>query len=220
MEAWILKIRAHTLWVLAVVVMAALNASAQTNIAIVGCNFDDGSGGWDKTPDDLDATDGISVSGWTHVGGSMNDAGDTGRASQPLATVRGDAASQPSVGAAPPTNGIHSFSITIPAAKSLALTKVEFDFSQSMGASQSGHNRWIAFRTSLDSTILFSEVGIWRPDLAHVSVDLSGSQYEKLSGQTVDVHWYNGGGATFGVDIDTIVISGVFSAKGTLITLH
>lgn len=220
MEALIVKIRTYSFWVLALVLTACVNVSAQTNVAIVGCDFDNGSGAWEKAPDDLNASDGITVSGWTHIGGTISQGSGSGRPSPPVATVRGDAASKPTVGGDPPTNGIHSFSITIPTSKILTLTKVEFDFSQSMSSAQNGHNRWIAFRTGLDDKILFSEVGIWQPDLEHVSLDLSGSQYERLGGQTVDFHWYNGGGATFGVDLDTIVISGAFSPKGTLITLY
>ena len=220
MKTCTFKFIAINVLVVALGAIACVSASAQTNhIPIVGCDFDDGGGAWDKTPDDLNASDGITVSGWTHIGGTMSQGNGSGRPSAPVATLRGEA-SRPGVGDDPPTNGIHSFSITIPPAKSLALTRVEFDFSQSMSSAQSGHNRWIAFRTSLDSKIIFSQIGIWQPDLEHITLDLSGSEYEKLSGQTVDFHWYNGGGTTFGVDLDSVVISGVFSPKGTLITLR
>jgi len=188
----------------------AINGSAR-GAPIAGVDFDDGAGGFDATPDDLDPGDMITVSNWTFANGAgiSNDGNaQTGRASAPVGKFNGENnLAQPPAGGAPPTGGaanLHSFSITIPAGVAIDLEEVSFDFSRATG---SGQQRWLAFKTSLDSDLLFSEIGPPRPALESAVVDLSGSQYQGLTDQTIDFQWFAGGPGTGDIDIDSILIN-------------
>jgi hypothetical protein len=98
---------------------------------------------------------------------------------------------------------MHSFSITIPAGITINLTRVTFDFSRATSGSA---QRWLAFRTSLDSGLLFSQVGVARPTWDSVDLQLSGAKYEELNDETVTFYWYSGGEGSGDCDIDSIVI--------------
>lgn len=176
---------------------------------IAGVDFANAQNAFDITPDDLNVGDGITVSAWTFTngGGISNDGNaQTGRASAPVGKFNGeDNATQPSVGAAAPVNNVHSFSITIPNGVFINLDDVSFDYSQ---ATNGANTRWIAFKTSLDATLIFSEVGPLRPTLDSEFISLTGAQYKNLTNQVVAFQWYAGGPGTGDIDIDSIVIRG------------
>jgi len=180
-------------------------------LPIAGVDFDDGFGGDDITPDDLNPGDSVTVStDWAFAGGGgilgVDPNANNGRASAPVRKFNGPQGdgTPPSVGAVPPTDGVHSFSISI-GAEPLTLTKVSFDFSAATG---SGNVRWIAFRTSLDANITYSSVGPARPTFESVEIDLVGAQFNGLTNTDVEFFWYCGGQGSGDMDIDSIVIEG------------
>lgn len=190
-------------------ILLGLLISPVSALPIAGVDFDDGGGGDDITPDDLELTDGVTVSAWAFAGAGsipgVDPNANAGRASAPVRKINGPnntSANPPAVGDAPPTLGIHSFSITIDATP-IDLNSVKFDFSAATG---SANIRWVAFRTSLDANIIFSEVGAARPAFPTVEIDLSDPKYSNLSDQTVEFFWYCGGQGSGDLDIDTIII--------------
>ncbi len=192
-----------------------MSVLASTNAALIaGVDFSDAGGANDATPDDLNAGDGITVSTWSFPGStggvSFDTNANTGRVSAPVGKLNGPVTS----GVAPvltavPTDGIHQFSIAIPANVTLDLTSVSFDHSMATGGANS---RWIAFNTSLDTDLLYSQVSVARPAFTSTSLPLSGAPYTGLSGTTVDFIWYAGGEGSGDIDIDTIVIEGTIVA--------
>ncbi len=184
-------------------------------VPIAGVDFSDEFGLSTDVPEDLVLNDSVTVSaGWTFPGitgqiiqGDGN--ANAGRDSAPAAKFDGPVGdgTAPAVGDAAPTDGIHQFSIEVGAEK-LKLTKVSFDFSKATG---SANIRWIAFKTSLDDNLIYSEVGPIRPSFTSVELPLVGSQYEELENQTVDFIWYCGGQGSGDMDIDSIVIEGILS---------
>lgn len=179
-------------------------------IPIAGVDFDDGFGGDDITPDDLDPADGVTVSTvWTFAGvggiAGVDNNSNAGRPAPPVRKFNGpnnSSATPPAVGSAPPTDGVHSFSITIDN-DPISLNSVSFDFSNATGST---NQRWIAFRTSLDPNIIFSENGVARPAFPTVVIPLTDPKYSNLSNQTIDFIWYSGGQGSGDSDIDTIII--------------
>ncbi|MDB4354240.1 hypothetical protein N9Z02_02940, partial [Akkermansiaceae bacterium] len=178
-------------------------------LPIAGVDFDDGAGGDDITPDDLEPTDGITVSDWVFEGeGSipgLDNNSNTDRESDPVRKLNGpnnSTPTPPAVGEAPPVLGVHSFSITIDD-NPIDLNKVQFDFSKATG---SANIRWVAFRTSLDSNIIFSQVGEARPAFPTVEIILTDPKYSNLSNQEVEFIWYAGGQGSGDLDIDSIII--------------
>ena len=174
-------------------------ASSVSAVPIAGVDFDDGPGVDDITPDDLELTDGVTVSDWIFSGGGsilgVDNNANAARDSAPVRKINGpnnSSPTPPAVGDAPPVDGVHSFSITIDAAP-INLESVQFDYSKATG---SGNIRWIAFRTSLDANIIFSEVGQIRPAFPTVLIDLTDPKYQNLSDQTVEFIWYCGGQGT------------------------
>lgn len=201
---------------MAVVMVSALGATTSHAALIAGVDFDDGSGTYDRTPDDLNLADGISVSVWTVADlgiRTLPDGGaQTGRASVPVGKTNGSpGTSTPLVGDAAPTGFSGFFTLTIPSSLVLDLTNVTFDFS---GATTSPQVRWLAFKTSLDANLTFAQDAdtVVRPNFINADVDLSGALYQGLTGTTVDFAWYSGGAGSGDVDIDTIVINGTVSA--------
>jgi len=205
------------LLLVAIVVLVAKAGAAP----IAGADFSNGAA-FDTTPDDLVPADGIMVSGWvTSPDGSVggNGTGNNGRVSAPIGKFNGPSTSgiPPAVGSAPPTQGMHSFSITIPAGITINLTQVTFDFSRATGGSA---QRWLAFRTSLDSGLLFSQVGSARPSWDSVDLQLSGAKYEELSDETVTFYWYSGGEGSGDCDIDSIVIEAEEAASAPPVVIN
>lgn len=176
---------------------------------IAGVDFSDEFGGNTDAPEDLNLGDSITVSPWSFPGATgrivQGDANaNAGRDSAPFAKFDGPAGDgvAPLVGDAPPADGIHTFSITI-GGDAVNLTNVSFLHSKATG---SGNIRWIAFRTSLDDTLIYSDVGIIRPGVTTVSLNLTDPKYENLANQTVEFFWYCGGQGSGDMDIDSIVI--------------
>ncbi len=196
-------------WILLSALAALVYAAPVSAALIAGVDFSNDAGGFDATPDKLSPSDAIAVSGWTFVNGagiSTDPNSQTGRASAPVGKFNGeDGGTQPAAGGSPPTNNIHSFSVTISGPYALTLTDVSFDFSQ---ATSGNAERWLAFKTSLDSNLLYSQVGPVRTSLLSASIPLSGAQYENLKDQTIEFQWYAGGGTTGDIDIDSILIQG------------
>lgn len=198
-----------TVLLLAIAVLALGVANPVNAVPVAGVDFANGQGGFDITPDDLDLGDTITVNDWVFQNGAgiTNDGNaQNGRASAPVGKFNGqNGAAQPNVGDAAPTNNIHSFSITIPNDIKFNLTDVAFDHSPATGG---GDARWLAFKTSLDSTLIYSDSGSARPAFESVFLSLAGSQYEGLSGVTVDFEFYAGGPGSGDIDIDSIVVGG------------
>lgn len=181
-------------------------------VPLVGVDFSDGFGGSDPNPDDLTPTDSVTVSAWGFPGATgqilENDANaNGGRPSAPVAKFDGvvGPGSPPAVGSAPPSDGIHQFSITVGSIP-LDLSKVSFQFSKATGG---GNARWLAFRTSLDDSLIFSEPGESRPTFEEVELVLDDPKCRELTNQTIDFIWYCGGEGSGDIDIDSIVIDGV-----------
>lgn len=194
---------------LAKFILSGLLMSSISAIPVVGVDFDDDAGGDDMTPDDLELSDGITVSDWVFSGeGGISGVDNNSNVGRPDAPVRkfngpnNSSSTPPAVGDAPPTLGVHSFTISIDASP-IDLNKVQFDFSAATG---SANIRWIAFRTSLDTSIIFSQVGEARPEFPTVEVDLSAPKYANLSDQDVKFIWYCGGQGSGDLDIDSIII--------------
>jgi len=179
---------------------------------IAGLDFDDGSGGYSPTPDDLDPLDVILVSGLGGIGSgnfvtSHDTASDAGRPSPPVGKLNGPDGSTttpPAVGGAAPADG-GFFSIWIPFYATVDLTNVSWISSKATGGT---NQRWLAFKTSLDSGLLYSALGPSRPSFDTVSLPLSGAPYEGLTSTTVDFQWYSGGQGSGDMDIDSILIEG------------
>lgn len=196
------------------VIAAALAMSVATTASaadIAGIDFNDGSGGYSVTPDDLNLADFVTTSGPVNIGGgSFGGAADAGaqggRVNLPVGRVNGPTISgtPPGVGASAPADGAF-FSITIPEGVFVDLTNVSWVSSKATGG---GNLRHLSFKTSLDSTLLYSQVGVIRPGFDNVSIPLSGAPYENLTNTTVDFQWYAGGEGTGDMDIDEILIEG------------
>jgi len=182
-------------------------------IPIVGVDFSNDLGEVDVTPDDLNPNDSIMVATeWTFAAGNIatgDNNANVNRASAPVVKFDGPTtgAEVPAVGSVPPTEGVHSFSITI-GAEPLDLSKVTFDFSRATGST---NVRWIAFRTSLDDGLLYSEDGPVRSAFNSVVIPLTDAKYQGLTNQTVDFFWYCGGEGSGDVDVDSIVIDGTIT---------
>jgi hypothetical protein len=98
----------------------------------------------------------------------------------------------------------HTFSIDILANTRVALTSITFDWRMATGGP---NTRWLAFDTSLDSGVIFTEVGLLRNAFDSETIDLSGPLYQDLTG-TVSFNFYAGGTGSGDIDIDTIVLNG------------
>ena len=161
------------------------------------------------TIDDLDAGDGITVGNWAFAngGGFVNALDNSAQVEMPndiVTKIDGDdSASQPAVGTLPAVTEIQ-FTITIPADKLVDLTSVTWDWRKATG---SGNVRWLAFRTSLDANLIFSELGLARNAVDNETITLSDAKYKNLNDQTVTFSWLAGGQGTGDIDIDTIVVN-------------
>jgi hypothetical protein len=192
---------------LAVAAMATFAFTTPANAALIaGCDFENTPGGssFDRTPDDLDLADGITVSAdWT---ASANDLKHDGGAQvSPIAPSTITARLEHQC----------SWSITIPDTVTLDLTNVSFDVRGATGSDGSVSDRAITFTTSLDaSTTLYSNSALLkRPTWTSVSVDLTAAKYKNLTDTTVTFNWEADNG---GVDIDTITVSGTVPEPATM----
>ncbi len=162
--------------------------------------------------DDLDLTDGITVTNWISAGGGgfvnvLDPTAQVGMPDDVVAKINGDAEPQPALGSEPAdVLASVSFSIDIPAGTIVDLSSVDWVSRQATGTVS--NVRWLAFKTSLDATLIYSEVGSHRNDVDTVSVDLSGAAYQGLSNTTVTFAWYAGGNGSGDQDFDTPIVNG------------
>ena len=181
---------------------------------VIGVDFSTG-GSFNSTTDDLVIGDGITISDWSIAGGGKitgDGNGNTGRASAPVGKFNGPSLANgtpPALGSAPPTQGIHSFTITIDSSTTINLTDVRFDFSR---ATEGSAQRWLAFRTSLDTGLLYSANGPARPTFTSVGLALTDTKYQGLTDTTVTFYWYSGGQGSGDCDIDSIVVEAAVAA--------
>jgi hypothetical protein len=184
---------------------------------VAGVDFENAAdSAFDRTPDDLNPDDGITVSAdWATYGGVtvVNDAG-----AQTAGSTSGSYVGKLNAGSytatlptTAPTDHYYSWSITIPDTVVLSLSDMVFDWRQ--GTATASNSRWGIFNTSLDGgpggTVLWSLADpVVRPNWENVTVDLSAAKYQNLSGTNVTFFWYT---ERTGSDIDTIVVSGTTS---------
>ncbi len=182
---------------------------------IAGSDFSDAAvfnapgGNYDNSPtstDDLNPLDNITVSDWSGVAFVGFDANaQLGMPNDNVTKINGDAQSQPMVGDSPAGFASVSFSIDIPAGTTLNLSSVTWDWRKATG---SGNVRWLAFNTSLDSVLTFSELGEARDAVQNGNVDLTGAAYQGLTDTTVTFNWYAGGEGSGDIDFDTAIVNG------------
>ena len=205
----------------AAAVACAIQVPTVSAALIAGSDFSDSAvfnaagGGYDNSvgsTDDLNLADNISVSDWSFAnGGGLIGFDANAQIGMPNDNVtkfngiNNSSATPPILGSSGAALATHSFSLSIPAGTTLNLESVTFDFRR---ATPSGNQRWLAFDTSLDSGIIFSEIGLARDDFDSETIDLSGATYQGLTNTTVTLNWYAGGEGSGDIDIDTIIVNG------------
>ena len=203
-------------------IVCAMGLPTASAALIAGSDFSDSAkfnaagGTYDNaamSTDDLNLTDNITVSGWTFAnGGSFQGFDGNAQAGMPndnVTKINGDGQLQPALGASPAGFASVSFSITIPGGTALDLSSVDWVSRQATGSAA----RWLAFSTSLDTTLIYSEQGQGRNDgIDTVSVDLTGALYQGLTDQTVTFNWFAGGNGSGDMDFDTPTVNGNVSA--------
>jgi len=195
--------------------------SSASAALIAGVDFSDSAvfnaagGAYDNSAgsvDDLDAGDGVSVSGWSFANTAslapFDNNAQMGMPNDNVSKFNGitDAATTmaPSLGSSGAAFATHSFSIIVPTGSVVNLTSVTFDWRKSTG---SANVRWLAFDTSADSGLIFSEAGMIRNGFDSEVINLSGATYQGLGG-TVTFNFYAGGQGSGDIDIDTIIVNG------------
>lgn len=208
----------------AVLGLASMGSASAAQIA--GVDFSDSAvfnaagGAYDNSAgsvDDLDAGDGVTVSDWSFANGGalvltnggLDANAQVGMPNDNVTKLDGNAQSQPLLGASASAAGVHSFSINVPAGSLVNLESVSFDWRQATGTAT--QVRWLAFDTSADSGVIFSEVGAIRNAFESDIVDLSGAAYQGLTG-AVTFNFYAGGTGSGDIDIDTIIVNGTVAA--------
>jgi len=177
--------------------------------------FNGGTGSADLdnvNTDDLNLADNITVNNWAFsAGGKFEDWDDNAQVGMPNPVVTkldGDGnPSLGSVGGPLPTSRSAHFAIDIPADTVLDLTSVTWDWRQATGPK--ANTRALAFHTSLDTTLIFKEIGVLRDAFDSEVITLSDAKYKGLTDQSVTFYWYAGEGSGTGdIDIDTIIVIG------------
>lgn len=191
---------------------AGLTLSADAAL-IAGVDFEDGSGGFDRTPDDLNPGDGITTSSGT--GGDLYEGWelDNNGALRNDNGANGAGAFEGNFPARLQDSGAF-WTITIPVGVILDLDNVSFATRGATG----GGGRDIDFTTSLDGGVLLYDndnlpgrnTG-WTP----VSIDLTDAKYKGLTDTTVQFIWSSPNAA----DIDAIVVSGTVIPEPTSLAL-
>jgi hypothetical protein len=199
----------------------ALTLGVASAATIAGSDFSDSAvfnaagGAYDNSigsTDDLDPTDNVTVSDWTFTGtGALAVLDGNAQVAMPsdnVTKLNGDAQSKPAVGASAAGLASHSFSIIIAPGFQVDLTSATWEFRKATG---SANVRWLAFNTSEDGgNLIYSELGNARPAVQLADVDLTGAQYQGLTG-IVTFNWYAGGEGSGDIDFDTPVINGTVS---------
>lgn len=186
---------------LAAAAMLAGLAHSASAALIAGVDFENGSGGFSNAVDDLDLTDGISVS--ATFSGTGNDTGaNADTAYEGNFVGRFDRRVDNTQTA--------FWSITIPDTVVLDLDQITF----AVRAATTGSGRDVQFRTSLDSigSYLYENLNLpgrtATPNWAGAPVpviNFSDAKYKGLTNTTIDFIWISPAG---GVDIDAVVLSG------------
>lgn len=178
--------------------------------------FDAAGGAYDSaatSTDDLNPTDNVTVTDWSFAGGAnpfgnLDANAQVNMPSDNVTKIDGDANALPAVGSVPGAdfNSV-SFSINIPLGTTVDLTSVDWVSRQATGGNAS---RWVAFNTSLDSTLIYSAIGTFRDalDFDAISVDLTGAAYQGITDTSVTFNWYAGGGGSGDMDFDTATVNG------------
>lgn len=187
---------------------------------LVGTDFSDAStflatgGAYDNTQlDDLDTSDGITVSNWIN----FNDGQWEGRSdifpgfSDPeviIARLDGNQNNTlQSIGDTISTstqNGVY-FEITIDSTTSIDLTSIEFEWRQAT----TNNTRTLTFGTSLTDTIIFKEVGLNRNEVDKQTIEFTGPTYTGLTNTTVGFYFFAGeGSGTRDLEFDNIILNG------------
>jgi len=188
-------------------------------VAIAGTDFSNtpvfnapgGSSNLDNANiDDLNLSDNITVTNWAFAGGGGFEGWDgnaqNGMANSPVTKLNGGGShAQPGVGDDPPTFNEASFSIDIPDDTIVDLTTVTWDW---RAATDGTNQRWLAFRTSLDDTLVFSELALARNAVDSQIITLDDPMYKNLTDQSVSFYWYASGQGSGDIDIDTIIVNG------------
>ena len=177
--------------------------------------FDQNGGSYDialSGTDDIDSTDNVTVTNWVFGGtGKFQNFDGNAQVSMPsdqVTKIDGNSMTQPALGTLPAGMAYVSFSINIPAGTTVDLSSVTWPWRKATG---SGNVRWLAFRTSLDANLTFSEIGLARPAVQNANIDLSGATYQGLTDTTVTFYWYAGGQGSGDIDFDTPVVHGTVS---------
>ena len=188
--------------------IAGVDFSDSAVFNAAGGNYDNSAG----SVDDLDAGDGVTVSGWSFAnGGSLipfDANAQVGMPNDNVTKLNGNNGAAPILGSSGASLASHSFSINVPAGSLANLESVTFDWRQATGTAT--NTRWLAFDTSADSGVIFSEVGVVRNNFDSETIDLSGAAYQGLTG-TVTLNFYAGGTGSGDIDIDTIILNGTIT---------
>jgi len=172
--------------------------------------------------DDLNPADGITVTNWSFGPSGKFESWDSnaqaGMANSPVTKLDGDSNpdTPPTVGSDLPTQDFAWFSIDIPSDTTIDLTTVTWDWRK---ATDGGNQRWLAFRTSQDSAVIFSELGLARNAVDNETITLTDRKYKGLTDQTIDFYWYAGGQGSGDIDIDTIIVNGAVVPEPTTLLI-
>lgn len=191
----------------------AATLGTATAATLAGSDFSDSAvfnaagGAYDNSAsntDDLDPADQVTVGDWSFSGtGSLATLDADAQVDMPsdnVTKLNGDTQIQPLLGSSAASLASHSFSINIASGFQVDLTSATFEFRKATGST---NVRWLAFKTSEDGgNVIFSELGDPRPAVQFGAVDLTGPQYQGLTG-TVTFNWYAGGQGSGNIDFDT-----------------
>lgn len=188
-------------FVLALTLCLQMPASAA--LLIAGVDFEDGVGGWSNAPDDLNGSDGITVSsGWTDGNPTNDNNANTAGAYEGNFPARLQATAA-------------YFSITIPDGVVLDLDQVFFAVRGATGTTGAPSGRQVRFRTSLEGATewLFENTNLPGRNNSNVdnpsewvtaSLNLTDAKYDGLTNTTIQFIF----GTSGGVDLDGITVSG------------
>ncbi|MFN3168590.1 MAG: PEP-CTERM sorting domain-containing protein [Phycisphaeraceae bacterium] len=205
-----MRIQSHFQAFMALLSITGVSTTSAT--PLVGVDFEDGGGGFDRSPDYLTP---IPSGPWIDL-----DSDWTLQSNGKLRNDNGANAAGAFEGSFPARlESGGAFGFAIPSGLLVDLTRVSFQVRAGTGSEGTPTGRNVQFNTSLDGAtlpdaggtpitgdLLFDSGGlISRPDWTPVTIDLTDSLYKGLSGTTIYFHWYAPNGA---VDLDAIVISG------------